>query len=408
MPNTWHEAYKDLKKYISSNPGIEIGPGVVCLPSDIRPEFYRIFDNVRVTYIEDNYPHMLEEGRILVERWNEAKRSAMEALKLQSIETDADINWFLLDPKDGLMRFLFDPLFDLIKGKSDEGSFENQARVALTGAFNKFFSEGYKYWTILSLLKLLSADQVYTVPDTELDKDPYAHMETLAQIDGLEEKAPDPRERTSISFQHKLKFSFLEPSFIVHSASLNSFVAFVPDYEYNESRWQSQRLSPAREWYKMSQIQADYGNGDLWPDIGIYVNDNVKELSVAGDHVWMGQPDIIIETKVHKDWVENRGIETVKRHYNVLKPKIGSYVVCLEPVPVAAAGELEAQPGLMTVPAEQVAVDGGNLSQPSTVRAGYETSAEPQINIHVLDAGYDVNKLLPVTEALIKYGTPTA
>lgn len=400
MSNNWQEAYDELKDYIKKNSGIEIGTGVICIPSDVRSEFYRLFDKVRLGFIKDNLPGLLENSYIMSKKWNEASHTAIDSLKLESIDLEPDPSWFLHDPNDGLMRILFDPLFDVLKGKKDLAAFEQTATNALEDGFNKYYREGYHSWAVMSLLKLLSTDKVYYVKPADIDADASSHVEAAA-VEGLEESVPDATETNKISFKHSLKFSFLGPNIIGHSASLNLFAAFVPDFAYSESKWRARGFNAQREWYEMSDIKREFGGGNLWPDLAVYTGEHKKELTVAADFSRTAQPDIIIEFKIDKDWYEKEGLETVKRHYNILKPKLGSFVVCMDIVPEAAIKELEQKPTLQpvamgTVP--EATVEGA--PQPLAVAAGDEAVIKPPLNIHLLSVGYDITKLEPIIEAI--------
>lgn len=387
MSSTWKKAYDELKDYISKNPTIEIAPNVVCISSDIRPEFYRLFNAVCVSFIKDNFPALLEEAYVLSKKWGEISRVVMDSLKLESIDVDASTGWFLLDPDDGLTRRLFDPLFDLLKGKKDLAAFEQTALRVSEDEFANFSSEGYQCWAIISMLKLLSTDKVYHVPRSDFDMDPSLQQEETQGT--RDESVPDAVETNKFSFVHNIMYSFLVPKVIGHSTRLNLFTAFCRDFNFSELRWRARRLSPEQEWYRVSDIAREFGQGNLWPDLAVYTGAYWKELVVIADHFQMARPDIIVEFRVEKDWYEKDGLESVRRHYDVLKPKLGSFVVCREPVPEAAVRELESKPEL----------------QPEAKGIIPETPAQPALNLHLLSVGYDLAKLEPIIEAMFKAQT---
>lgn len=156
MPDNWHKAYAELRDDIAKHPSIEIGVNVVSVPSDVRPEFYRIFDALRMSFIRQNFQSSLEESYTLATEWERLKQSAKESLQFESVDVRAALNWFLLDPVSGLMRVLFDPLFDLLKGKIDLDTFKSTAAAAVDEALKQFLSEGYKRWTTLALVFTLT------------------------------------------------------------------------------------------------------------------------------------------------------------------------------------------------------------------------------------------------------------
>jgi hypothetical protein len=53
MSSNWKKAYQELKEYILANPSISIEKTSVSIPSDVRPGFYRLFDKVRVSFLEN-------------------------------------------------------------------------------------------------------------------------------------------------------------------------------------------------------------------------------------------------------------------------------------------------------------------------------------------------------------------
>lgn len=381
MVGKWENAFAELKEFVNQHPAIEVEPNIVSIPANVRPEFYRLFDAVRVRFVKEYNEKKLQKTYKLALLWKNVGILSIGSTEVGPIEVDEDVKWILANPDDGLIRFIFDPLFDLLKGKINSEGFKTAAAAALEGAFDKFIREIYKYWVVLAITKIISADKLYKIPETELDRDPYAHMETLASIEGIVEKCPVPVETKEVSFKHRLKFAFLQPALLVHSAGLGRFVAFVPDYEFNESRWDSRSLASDRQWYTMKDIVARFGKGDLWPDLAIYLSDSEKNLSLAADHTTMGQPDIIIEIRPFEDWYDKEGLESVKRHYEVLQPKLGSYIVCLEAAPDELLNRFKSERSYVS---EQ---------------AG-EKSIDHSININLIQAGYDSNKLQPIAVAL--------
>lgn len=406
MSKNWQKDYDELKDYIKKNSAIEIGASVICIPSDVRPEFYRLFDKVRLGFIKDNLPGLLENSHVMSRKWKETSHATMDSLKLESIDLEPDPSWFLLDPNDGLMRILFDPLFDVLKGKKDLAAFEQTAVAALEDGYNRYYREGYHSWAVMSLLKLLSTDKVYYVKPADIDADASSHVEAAA-VEGLEEIVPDATEIDRISFKHALKFSFLGPNVIGHSASLDLFAAFVPDFAYSESKWRARGFSTKRDWYETISIRKEFGGDNLWPDLALYTGKDKKELTVVADCYRTAQPDIIIEFKIDKDWYEKEGLETVKRHYNILKPKLGSFVICMDAVSEAALKELEEKPALQPLAAgtaPEAAVEG--VPQPLAVAAGDEAVIEPPLNIYLLSVGYDITRLEPIVEAIRAQNAP--
>lgn len=404
----WKVYYEDLKAFIARNPSIELTPGIICVPSDVRGEFYRLFDIVRLSIIKQDYPQMLERGQVISREWNATIRKAIDSFELQGIEMDLDTKRFLENPEDGLFRLLFDPLFDVLRGKKDFAVFEQSVPRIMREGFTKFIRDGYHSWTTLSFLELMDTDTVYAVKKSELDEDPSLHVEMA--VPGLSEEVPDVVKAKNISFKQSIKMSFLVPNVIAHSQKLNSFIGFVPDFEFNEAKWLGRNLDQGRNWLGMSAIFNKFGQTNLWPDIAVYTGEHWKKLVVAADSASVAQPDIILELRTEKDWYEREGLELIRRHYEVLEPKLGCFVICIDEVPEAARNELtpktEMKPVAGTVENEKI-----DAATPATKGDGaaLATLAEippPAPDIHLLSVGFDIHKLEPIIEALL--GTTAA
>jgi hypothetical protein len=392
MPNNWQKVYDALKDYIAKNPSIEISSSVVAIPGDIRPEFYRLFDTIRVNFIKDNFPTELEKSYALSKHWAETSQYVINNMKLEAIEIQASVRWFLLDPINGLMRGLFDPLFDLFKGRTTLNLFEQTAAQIVKDDFTKFFREGYQRWAEVALIKLLAADKVYSVPAADYNTD--ASMMEGDPSGGLrEEGVPEPVETHKIAFEISYMCSFLSPRIILHSTKLNRFISFRP--EFYEARWKARLLSEYQEWYSIRAIEKEFGQTQLWPELAVYLSDDLVDLMVVADYHKVARPDIIVDFKEDHEWFSKEGLELVKRHHDVLKPKLGSFVICREPAPEAAIKGLEPKPVIQAV------------STSKTATPEPEQVIEPKRNVSIISAGYDITKLEAVVEAMLNAGKKT-
>ena len=118
MSKSWQGAYKQLQDFVARNPGIEIGKKVTCILEDVRPEFYRLFDTVRVTFLEEQLQALLVEAKTLSRSYTTVEEEIIKLLGLDSVKLPVRLHYFLHDPANGLARFLFNPLFDLLKAKT--------------------------------------------------------------------------------------------------------------------------------------------------------------------------------------------------------------------------------------------------------------------------------------------------
>ncbi len=397
MPTVWQNTYQELKNYIAKNPGIKIDKLIVSIPSDIRHDFYQLFDRVRGEFVRDNAPDSLEKGYALSKAYTKVSQAVTEELSLESIDIPASVAWFLQDPVNGLIRPLFDPLFDLLKDKTDLDAFEQVAVQLMDKAFKKFFKYGYMYWATLGIVHLLAPDKNYRVPATDFHVDP-----TIGDKDhtpGLrEESVPEAHESNQIFLEQSVQTSFIVPKVIVHSTRLGTFVALHSDFF--EALWTASMVSADVEWFEISDIKKEYGHTNLWPDLTIYKAEQLNDLTLVADYSRMMRPEIIVETIEDDDWYKKGKLEMVKRHCNILKPRLGSYVVCRDAVPQAATEELKTK---STLPAMDITSQDEIAAQPASKQAPQQMPAsKPPPGIHLLSVGYDMNRLDSVVKAFLE------
>lgn len=253
MSSNWQKSYKELQDFITANPSIKISINIVAIPEDVRPEFYRLFDTVRVAFLEERFQALLDEAKCLSESYTKVEQEVMELLELDSITTPPSLHRFLHDPPNELIRELFDLLFDLVKEKIDFETFEQYASKDIEAAFRVLYRSGYEKWVVLSLLKPLESDKTFNVTPPRPEEDAEGF-----QI-RCEEAVPPPEESRNLSFKYEPISSLTVPDFIVHSAKLSQYVAIRT--ELGNAVSTAQNASDKREWYY--PIRAEYGFKDL-------------------------------------------------------------------------------------------------------------------------------------------------
>ena len=401
MNSSWRNKYDELKEYIVTHPTIEIKPSVMVIPNEVRSEFYNLFNIVKTEYIKEAYPSLLTEATVLSTKYAEVRKETLSRLSLEAIEVNPNLGWFLRDPMDGLTRKLFDPLFDLLQGKIDVGGFELLASKILKDSARNFMHRGYLNWVTLSLISLMAPDGAYLVPVPDETIDP-----ELVPVDSYPgefwQKIPDLVELKKLSLDVCEYTLLLVPQVILHSDRLKVFVSMRTDFHdvYCKAYKLFDNIT-SMEWYRIEDIRARYGIAHLWPDIGIYLNGAGKELRVVADYLYIARPDIVIDVMENSDWYESGGMEIVKRHNEILKPRLGSFVICCEPIPQTVMKELEPnqQPQEITIASEEGIGQstGQRIVDLNKLSAGVNKSP---VNIHLLDAGYDVCKLEPIIDAM--------
>jgi hypothetical protein len=409
MSSTWQKAYDELKDFVAQNPTVEITANCIAIPGDVRPQFYQMFDTVRVNFLKDNFAASLEKGYELSRNFARMYKTVMDQTKLESINVRAGVNWFLQDPTNGLIRPLFDPLFNYLRGKLTEAEFDKTATELIEKAFDDYFRDGYRRWVMLGLMSLNEPDKHYGVEVRDYQTD--STMSEGDIIGGLREETPEQAAETNkVVFDICLLASFIPPRLIMHSKRLGRFVGLHSDF--NEAHWRARYKSEKMEWIDLQELKKEYGQSKLWPDLLFYTSDELGDLNLIADHFWVARPDLIVEVREDEGWYERGGLELARRHIAELKPRLGCYIVCRTEPPPEAYEELKPRPPVAT----QVSVDEMTIQElPHGEVTGDESAAVDQIlqeqvppqnaeaDIHILPVGYDYKKLDALVEELIQY-----
>jgi hypothetical protein len=337
--NNWHKRYTELTDFITKHSEIKIEVGSIRLPENIRPEFYRFFDAVRTSFIEEGFPILLNEATALSQNYLKAEKQATVLLGLDDVSMEPRLSRFLNDPIDQLTRILFTPLFNLLKGKVDVEIFEQTALSVIEVSFGQLYQWGYEKWVSVSLLNLLKADRLFQVTPREFTSESEKARMGLALP---WEEYPPPEESRHLSFKYDPEAVFIVPDFIVHSAMINRYVALRSQMgkPYASTQLEKNR----REWlHPDSKSIVDPGI------TFVYVDDDPEEISLVAEARKICRPDFLIECRGQKGWYEKEGLEKVKLHHDSLKPILGTYIVSRETVPEQELEKQEAGIHILSV-----------------------------------------------------------
>ncbi|MCL2281650.1 MAG: hypothetical protein FWC25_03210 [Dehalococcoidia bacterium] len=433
MSEKWVESYKDLKNFIVNHAEIEINANGVGIASDIRPEFYRYFDAVRVNFVKEYYAPELDKAYELGKAYADISKLVQQDMKLEAIDVGSSLSVFLLDALDSLKSVLFVPLFSLLQGKTDETRFVLDAHSAVKAFFSQSFREGYDRWCIISLLHLLSASCLWDGTPRDLDSNPHSYTEFYP---GFEDDVPELQQKDRLKFAYFGRATFLVPDVLVKSEATNAYVSLKS--LWYDVRWKAKLLNGNLEWLDRQQLHGKFGA--YLPDMTIHLaRESADELKLLADYYHMARPDILIEFMECDDWYDAKRIERIIHKNKMFTPRLGSYVISrvivppeafLPPVePVAEQPEIvlpleietavEAQLPTEIAPVELVeselletAVktdDADNLvpplsslATPTQVKRLLNLSDLPD-NIHVISAGYNVDALEPIVQALSQW-----
>ena len=155
MSERFREAYAGLTGFIAKHPEIEIGDSVTSIPEHVRPDFYELFNGARDAFVRDRFPAQLDRAEILKREVDKAAEEASGWMSLEDPPTVNPLRRFLQNPTDCLIRELFDPLFELLKGRKTIDEIEKTVSPGIEGLFAAVFRGGYEKWAVFSLLNLL-------------------------------------------------------------------------------------------------------------------------------------------------------------------------------------------------------------------------------------------------------------
>jgi len=418
MELTWQNTLAQLQEYIAHNPSISIGNNTVTLPGEVRPEFYRLFDKVETDFIKDNFSDLLERGAELSRAWADITKSVTGQLSLESIVVALSVKWFLNDPLDGLMRSLSNPLFEVLKGKSDMAKFEEDGKRLVSGAFTSYFKEGYRRWATLAVLSLLNPDKNYRVPAVDDIADPLMGEghENPGQHVAI---VPEAEQSNALSFQQQPIISFVVPKVMVWSPLLGRFVAL--HSEFVEPFWTAREISRNAEWLDFINLKRDNGLlkirpdqkifpdlTKMLPDVAIYTAEYLEDIALVADHRHMLRPYLSVEVMEEADWFEKGKLATIKRHHAAMNPRFGTFVICREPPPQAALDELAVKPVALNQPpaVANTQAEEEKITPEAQGQSGPVTVPEPPPDIHIIGVGYDKSRLESLIEVLSKSTQP--
>jgi hypothetical protein len=351
VSNGWRKAYKELKDFITENSGIEIDKGAISIPGNTRPEFYRLFEAVRATFLEEKFPHLLERARLLNANYVEVEHEITELLRLEGVSLSAGLDVFLHHPKEGLIAELFDPLFDLLRGTLDTELFEQKAAECIEAAFRGRYSSAYGKWVVLSLLRLIESDKNFHV---SLSIPP--PRQRIRHPPGAEALVPPLEESGVLSFQHQPSPTLTVPDFIVHSTKMNMYLGVISGLVAPMAV--ALDASDKREWYPVEFIPR------LEPDtMLVYVDDKPEHIALVADRDRICRPDLIMKCLSPEDSLKNEELEIVKLQHSILQPRMGTYLF-------------------------------------SSVTKSEQKLIEADEDIHFLTVGFDKSRLSPIINAL--------
>jgi hypothetical protein len=141
MQPQWKQKYDILKNYIAANPDIHIDMSEISIPEYLRDGFYKHFDDIRNAFVEVYYDSLPLKVDALHSNYIQSEKELTELLGLVRIELPVDLSSFLHNPKEGLVRALYNRLFEMVQGKISIDDFEQMANIDLDKDYEPFVAE---------------------------------------------------------------------------------------------------------------------------------------------------------------------------------------------------------------------------------------------------------------------------
>lgn len=321
MPEYWKNRYEELTRFILQHPEVHIREKLVQIPKDMRSEFYRLFDSVRITYLREIFPNFIRDSAMLVKEYIQVEQEVINLLELKSISAPYTVSAFLHNPAEELVRGLFHILFDLLQAKIDLQIFENKASQEIKSSYNKLSQSGYEKWITLSLIKLLQADKLFQV-----NLRPFSSSELWKKGRRSREEVPVPKVSKRLVFNsYSLDNTFTIPDVIIHSAAMNKYIAL--GLEIGGSSAVASNASEKRDWYPVDSTSLTGIGLTL-----VYLADKPEDISLIADAERVCRPDLIIGCTVKEGSYLKEGFEKINYYHSRLNPRLGTYMVSRDPM----------------------------------------------------------------------------
>ena len=341
----WKQKFDILKKYITSNSEIYIDMREVSIPEHLRDKFYEYFDEIRDTFVEDFFNSLPLEVDTLCKNYNQSEKELINLLKLERIDLPVDLISFLHKPREGMVRWLYHRLFEVIQGKITVEDFEQIAENDIFSTTAEMYRLGYETWAIFSLIISLEPDEAYSV---EMD----------------EEYNPVVGDLKEVAFGRQFNHSTKRiPEFVIHSKKLNSYIAVKMPLAKEANGYYLPHEIPKK------MLRDRTGDTSYVLDsriMFISMLNNLDDIPVYAEIAErkFESPDLIIEFLTEEDLEDIDKISQVRNRAGIMKPRLGSNILVMNP-----------------------------LKEP-----GSESISE---GIYIFPAGFDKEKLQSVLEKLI-------
>ncbi len=309
----WTQKYDVLKDYVTKNPEIHIDMSEVSIPEHLRDEFYIHFDDIRNAVVEAHYGSLPFEVDTLRRNYIQSEKEIEDLLGVERIELPMDLSSFLHIPKEGLVRGLFNRLFEMVQGKISVDDFERIAYSDLTAIAAELFRLGYEPWAALALIGLLEPDGAFGV---ELDED----------------YEPFVTEVKAIAFGRQFHHTTKRiPEFILHSAKLDRYIAVKMPLVREVDTYYFPYKRPSRSKKRTGDTSHVLDSRVMF----LSIVPDLKKIPVFADFhaCTIESPDLTVEFLTEQDLANPDAIVQVQKRVNFMKPRLGGNIVVMDPEP---------------------------------------------------------------------------
>ncbi len=341
--DTMREERQVLHQFIKDHPEIVITKNEISIPSELRQEFYRLFDDVRRSIVQQHYSSLRVDADLLSDQYCRIEKDIITRLGVERIFVPIDLFSFLHDPKEGLTRVIYNRLFDLLQGKITDEEFERGAEQDLISAAESLYRLGYEMWAALTIIKLLDPDEGFFV---DLDQDYKPILTELKEI-AFGRQAHHPTLRI--------------PEFVIHSRRLERYVSIKMAMARELETFVVPYTPPVRPRRKTGDTSHALDSRVML----LYFNPTRDEIPIVAEiyERKLTSPDLMIEFITQSEFGDPAALNEIRAHMSALSPKSGISVLL-----IGEAGDFSMQ-----------AVED---------------------NIQAICAGFDASKIEPVLERL--------
>jgi len=319
MAKNWLNEYDALRQFLKSHPDIKIDQKTVCVPAELRQEYFQLLDDIKASFIRQFWTGALTDSVVIAERFTAVCELVMKKIGLERITVTGEVDSFLASPVQYVTSAVTSNLTDLVKGLTDCDSFEADAGTAVNARLESSLGVAYEKYIVLAVINMLGTTEVLDVP---LPK-PTAHQ--LVKYSSVEKREPPRAARTTVLKLTDEQYPVLGvPDFIAAVSGQVEHLAFKSSFI--RPHWFASEHQNEAEWYRINEIDSALSSDLLL----VFTDDSADRLAMIADAELVRRPDMVIVCQARKAWINEEKIKKLNFQHNTLKPINGSFLVLKE------------------------------------------------------------------------------